>query len=453
VKKIKTRKTKRKRKTIPLILTNVLQTLYQLIDTFWVGRLGSKAVAAVSASFPILFFISSFGIGLTATDAIFVSQYKGSNNKRGIYHITTQTLIISFIISIILTIIGILLTNPILKLMHLNSSVFLMSSSYLKISFIGIIFMFSTLSFQSLMRGIGEVKLPLYLIALSVLLNLILDPLFIFGYKIIPPFGVSGAALATIFTQSISAIIGLIIMLNGKYEVKLNLKELKIDLNLIKRMLKIGFPNSIEQSQRAFGMVIFTFLVSSFGTRVLAAYGIGIRILSFIIIPAMGISIATSTLIGQNIGAKKIERAEKTAKISSITTFITLTLLGIILFIFAKQVATFFLPKSQPTVAISTEFIKIISLIFGFISFQMVLNGVFRGSGNTLISMSISIISFWLLRLPIAYVLSKLTPLKVEGLWLAFPIASIITATITLILFLKGDWKKKRIIHPTDMKN
>jgi len=431
--------------SVPIIFANILQTAYQLTDTFWVGRLGTVAVAAVSISFPIIFLIISLGMGLAIAGTILVAQYKGRNDKKALNHITSQTLLVVFVISIILAILGYFLSPYLINLMGAESSVFLGAVSYLKISFIGIIFMFIYLTFQSLMRGVGEVKIPMYIVFGTVLLNLILDPLFIFGYGFIPAFGVAGAAAATVGTQGLAAVIGIILLLKGRYQIKLHLNDLKPDFSLIKKMFKIGFPASIEQSTRAVGMIIMTFLVASFGTLSLAAYGIGVRILSFIIIPALGLSMATSTLVGQNIGAGKIKRAEEITKLSSLTGFIVLTIVGILTFLFARQISAVFIPGDLETIKSSALFIKIMALTFGFIGIQMSLNGAFRGSGNTMISMILSIVSLWVLRFPLAYLFSMQTHFAEVGIWIAFPIANVVTAMVAIIWFARGTWKQNKI--------
>ncbi len=430
---------------IPIIFANILQTAYQLTDTFWVGRLGTNAVASVSISFPIIFLIISLGGGLAIAGTILVSQFRGKGNKDAINHITSQTLFMVVIVSVLLSALGYLFAPLLIKLMGAGQDIFLDSVSYMKISFIGMVFVFTYMVFQSLMRGVGEVKKPMFIVFGTVLLNLILDPLFIFGYGIIPAFGVGGAAVSTIVTQGLAAMIGIGLLIKGQYHIQLHLKDLKPDFPLIKRMFKIGFPASVEQSTRALGITVMTFLVASFGTLTLATYGIGGRVLSFIIIPALGLSMATSTLVGQNIGAGKIERAEKIVKLSYKAGFIILTIIGILLFLFANKIASFFIPGELETIQSSALFIKIIALSFGFIGIQMSLNGAFRGSGNTKISMVISLISQWVLLFPIAYILSKHTSLNEIGLWIAFPVSNIISAIIGFIWFSKGTWKNKNL--------
>ena len=378
---------------------------------------------------------------------ILVSQYKGRNDQKAVNHISSQTLMIVVFISIILASIGYILSPFLIGLMGAEPDVYSGAVLYMKISFIGMIFMFTYMIFQSLMRGAGDVKTPVYIVLGTVILNLFLDPLFIFGYKFIPTFGIGGAAIATIVTQGIAAIIGIILLIKGQYQIQLHLKDLKPDIPLIKKIFKLGFPASIEQSTRALGMTIMTFLVATFGTLTIAAYGIGTKILSFVIIPAMGISMATSTLVGQNMGAKKMDRIEKVVKLSSLAGFIFLTLTGIIMFFFANQISAIFIPGEVETIQSSALFIKIMALTFGFIGIQMALSGAFRGTGNTIVSMVISIISLWVLRFPLAYILSMHTKLREVGLWIAFPATNVITTIITISWFARGTWKQKQVIE------
>ncbi len=430
--------------SLPIIFANLLQTAYQLTDTFWVGRLGSVAVAAVSISFPIIFLIVSLGGGLAIAGTILVAHAKGREDQKAIDHITSQTFLIVTIISVILAGAGFLLAPTLIHLMGAASAVAIAAITYVRLSFVGMVFVFIYMVFQSLMRGIGDVKTPMYIVFGAVALNLILDPLFIFGFSFMPALGVAGAALATLCTQALAALVGVVILIRGKHQLQLHLDDLKLDLLLSKEMFKLGFPASIEQSTRALGITVMTFLVASFGTLTLAAYGIGSRILSFIIIPALGFSMATSTLVGQNIGAGKVKRAEKIVKLSALTGFIILSLVGCLVFVFASQLVSFFIPGDLATIKSSSLFIKIMAPTFGFIGLQMALNGAFRGAGKTIISMSLSIISLWLLRFPLAYFLSNYTALSEIGIWLAFPIANIITAIIASLWFLTGSWQHNK---------
>ena len=195
--------------SLPIVFGNILQTAYQLIDTFWVGRLGAVAVAAVSLSFPVIFLLISLGGGLAIAGTILVAQYKGRGDTKQVDYISAQTLLLMVVISAVVSCFGYMISGPVMKLIGAGPEVLPAATSYLQISFLGMIFMFGFFVYQSLMRGVGDVKTPLYIVFTTVLMNLVLDPLFILGWGPIPAYGVSGAALATIGTQGVAAIVGI----------------------------------------------------------------------------------------------------------------------------------------------------------------------------------------------------------------------------------------------------
>lgn len=437
--------------SIPIIAANLLQTAYQLIDTFWVGRLGANAVAAVSVSFPIVFIIISLGVGLTMAGTILIAQNKGKKDYSAMDHITTQTMFLVFALSVVLSVFGYFISDVMLHWMNIEPVIFTDASKFLKITFLGTVFTFTFMVFQSLMRGIGEVKIPMFIVLGTVLLNLVLDPLFIFGYGFIPRMNVEGAAVATFISQALSTIIGIMILYKGKYGLKLNLKNYKPDFKLYKTIFKLGLPSSIEMSMRGLGMLVMTYLVTKFGTQTLATYGIGSRIFGFIIVPTIGLSMATTTLVGQNIGAGKPDRAEKTAIISAVAGFVGLTIVGIIFFLFAHNIAAFFVPDEPQTIIDSAYFIKILSVGFGFLAVIQVLNGTFRGAGDTMITMIFSMISIWVLRFPIAYYLSHFTDLKAVGIWYSFDFDIAIGFLLTIFWFKRGKWKTKKLTQEMKM--
>jgi len=429
------------RLSIPLILTNILQTAYNLIDTFWVGRLGKISVAAVSLSFPIIFIIISLGSGLAVAGSILVAKRKGAQDMQAVTHISSQTFFSVFFASLLLALAGYVTTPVLVGIMKSSPEVFAEAVAYLKISFLGLPAMFIYVTFQSLMRSVGDVILPFYIVLATVLLNLALDPLFIFGWKgILNPYGVRGAAIATILTQLLGAVISLYFMLKGHKGIHVKIKDFLPDYTLIKQMFRLGMPVSIEQISRATGIFVMVMLVAHFGTLALASYGIGSRILSFIIIPAFGLGMATSTLVGQNIGAKEHERVKKTLKLSLSIAFGILSFFGILFYLYAPVIARIFIPDDTLTIAESSIFIKHLAVSFGFLGILIVLIGAFRGAGKTQISMLLALFSVWILRFPLAYYLSYHTSLQVRGIWLSYPVTNIVTALAGLTILVKYKW-------------
>lgn len=436
---------------IPMIFANILQAGYQLIDAFWVGRLGGVAVASVAVSVPITFLTIALGVGFAIAGSTLIAQYFGAKNHKMVNHVAAQTLLMVVFVSIVLGAFGYVISPFILKLMGVPSDVYVGALGFMRISFVGLVFNFFFFMFQSIMRGIGEAKIPLYIVLGTVFLNFILNPFFIFGWGFIPALGVAGAAMATVGTQSIAAFIGLGVLLKGKYGIHLSLKDFKPDYSFIKQAFMLGLPASIEQSARALGMTVLTFLIASFGTLTVAAYGVGSNILQLVLIPAMGLSIAISILVGQNIGAKNIKRAEEIGNFGTKISFAFLTVIGIVVFIFSKYLIQFFVPGDAAVIDSGSQFLKIIALSWGFMAVQFSLTGVLRAAGNMMAPLALSLISQWVLQFPLAYILSKHTSLGVRGLWWSFAITNILIALLTMIWYVKGDWKKIKIISDEEI--
>ncbi len=434
--------------SIPIIGVNLLQTAYQLTDAFWVGRLGAAEVAAVSVSFPINFLLIALGSGLAVAGSILVAQFAGAGNREKVNRVAAQTLLMVLIVSTVLSITAYILSPLILGLVGVGPDIFHDANQFQRITFLGLVFTFSFIMFQSTMRGIGEVRLPLYINLCTVTLNFFLDPLLIFGWGPFPANGVAGAAYATLATQILSTIAGFTVLFSGRSGIHLKWEYLKPDWKQIQYSFKLGLPASIEQSARGLGLTVMTGLVSGFGTFTLAVYGVGSRILSFVIIPALGVSMACSALVGQNIGAGNVKRAAEIARLAAWMSFGILSGVGVLFFAFAPAIVGFFIPDDPAVIREGTVYLRAMALTFGFIGVQQAFIGVFRGSGNTVVSMMLSIIGVWLLQFPLALFLSRNTALGFRGIWFAFPVSNTLSAMLAMLWFRKGSWQNKKLIEP-----
>jgi putative MATE family efflux protein len=306
--------------------------------------------------------------------------------------------------------------------------------------------------FQSIMRGVGEARLPVFIVLGTVILNFILDPPFIFGWGPIPALGVMGAAVATLSTQSLAAVVGLIVLMRGKHGIHLAWRDFVPDFEYMKRAFFLGFPASVEQSARALALTVLTFLITSFGTVTVASYGVGSTILQVVMIPAMGLSMAISALVGQNIGAGNVDRAARIGRLGAWLGFGILSAFGVVAFAFARQLVAFFVPNDPAIIAGGALFVRTMALSWGFMGAQFSLTGVLRASGNMVETMLLTLVSQWVLQFPLAYVLSKQTALGERGIWWAMPITNVIIVLITMGVYAKGDWKTKRLTRAEDQR-
>lgn len=430
---------------IPIVAANMLQTVYQLTDTFWLGRLGAVAVAAVSLSFPILFLIISFGGGLTVAGTVLVAQFFGKGDTQQVNHIAGQTVVSLVGISIVLAAAGYAVTGPLIALFAPEPEVAVPAAEYLRISFLGLAFFFGYIVFQALLRGIGEVRIPFLIVLGSVTINFIADPLFILGWGPIPAMGVAGAAIATIVSQGLAGIVGITLLVGGRFGIRVRRHDLRPHWPTISRVLRLGLPASVEQSTRAIGLSVMMLLVTGFGTTVVAAYGIGARFFGFVIIPALGLSLATSTLVGQNMGAGQSDRADETTRLAARIGFLALSAVGLVLYSFAVPLTRLFIPESPEVVEMGATFLRIMAPTYGFVAIQQVMTGAFRGAGRTVMAMALTIVTLWVLQFPLAFILSERTALREAGIWWAFPITNIAAAVIAWVWFRRGTWKSRSL--------
>jgi putative MATE family efflux protein len=436
----------------PIVFGNLLQTGYQLVDAFWVGKLGAAAVAAVAVSFPVSFLLIALGSGFSVASSVLVAQNFGAGNMKMVNHVAAQSLVLQIVLALVLTVVAHVASPYILHLMGAGPDIFEQANKFQRVLFWGLSFNFGFLMFQSLMRGVGEVRIPLYINLVTLALNFGLDPLFIYGWGPIPALGVAGSAMATLVTQVLSVVVGFAVLLRGRSGIQLSYKGYQPDWALIKRTIKLGGPSSVDLSARALGLSMLTTLAAGFGTTVLATYGIGSRIIALAIIPALGISLACSTLVAQNIGARNLPRAIRTANYAFGVSFAGLLLVGAAIWVAAGPLVSFFLRGDETVSTNAVEFIRIAALSLCFTGVQQTVSGAFRGAGNTLSAMVLTITGIWGFQFPVAWYLSHHTGLGFRGIWWSFVVANVLIALVAAVWYRRGTWYKHVLASPAANK-
>jgi putative MATE family efflux protein len=365
----------------------------------------------------------------------------GAGRQDMVNHVAAQTMLMVLVTSAVLGAAGFVLAPYLLELLDVAPDVYAGALGFMRVSFVGVIFIFLYAMFQALMRGVGETRIPLMIVLATVILNFLFDPLFIFGWGPLPPQGVMGAALATLATQALAAALGIGIFLRGRHGIHLSWRDFSPDPVYIRRAFALGLPGSIELSVRGVGPMLLSFLVAGFGTVTLAGYGVGSNILQFVTIPAMGMSMAVSTLVSQNMGAGNIARAARVTVLGAAASFVILTAVGLIAFILAPNLVAFFVPNAPDVISEGAQFIRIMCLAWGGIGVQLCVVSAFRASGNMLNAMVIALVSQFMFQFPLAYILAKHTSLQAAGLWWSFPITNIAVAAVAACWFAQGGWK------------
>ncbi|WP_107571993.1 MATE family efflux transporter [Clostridioides difficile] len=426
---------------MPMLIGSLFQQLYNTADSIIVGRfIGKEAMAAVSGANPIMFLLVAALMGVSLGFSILVSQFYGSGDLKKVKATIDTTYILLFIGSILISILGIVFGGPMLKLMNTPESVFAQSKLYLTIIFSGILFSAGYNSVSAILRGLGDSVTPLYFLIIATILNIVLDLTFIVVLRM----GVEGVALATIMAQAVSFIIS-IIYLNKKHEVlKFKIKGIVYDNKIFKDGLRLGLPSGVQQMLFSIGNMALQFLVNSYGTSAMAAFGAGLRIENFISLPIMNLGSAVSTFVAQNIGAGENERVKKGIRESiKMTLVLAVTVIALILLFRENLIALFNTDKD--VIKIGSSYLFIIGPFFLFIGTSFVLSSAMKGAGDSMFALISSIVSLWLGRLPASYMLSKF--LGTDGIWMGIPFGWTLGLIVTVIYYKKGHWKTKAIVN------
>jgi len=422
---------------VPMLIGNVFQQLYQVVDSVIVGNvLGKSALAAVGSTFPIIFALIALIIGLGSGFGIVISQYFGAKQIDKV-KLTISTMFIALgILSVAMSIIGIALNGPILRLLKLPEELMHPASTYLVIYLTGTILMFGFNGTSAVLRGLGDSKTPLIFLIISTIANIVLDLLFVVVFN----WGIAGAAWATVISQTGAFVTGVIYLNRNHTVLNFKLSEFEFNKKIFIQGVKIGLPTGLQQTFVAFGMMAIMGIVNGFGTNVIAAYSVGFRIDSFASLPAMALSAALATFTGQNLGAGKDERVKK----GLISTLIMATIFSIILvttiLLLREQIVGLF-NKDAEVVRIGSEYLTIVNLFYFFFILMFIFHGVLRGAGATLVPMFLSVLSLWLIRVPLAAILSKYW--GETGIWWSVPIAWTAGMTGSIIYYASGKWKGK----------
>lgn len=432
----------------PVMISNGLQMLYNLVDTYWLGKLGKEAVAAPTLGFPVVFLLISLGSGFSIAGVALVSQHTGAGSEKHANEAAGQVMSFMFISALVLSVGGYFLAPFLLDtLMGAPEAVYPKALSYIRIIFWGLPTMFIFFAFRSLVRGIGDMVTPMLITGGSMIANVILDPILIFGLVGLPEMGVAGAAMATVLSRAAAAAVAGYLLFSGRIEVTVTLQSLRLKFHWVSQILRIGLPSAIGQVGTAIGFVVLMGLVSRIGVVAVSAYGIGQRIISLLNISIWGLASPLTTMIGQNIGAENKDRAITAAHRSFALAFSTLSALAIVVYLFRKPLFRVFI-DDPAVIEVGARFITIFIWSIPFFGIFSLVSSVFRGSGHTKPPMILSLIRLLVLRVGISYLLAfGLVGLNMgaDGLWLGLFISNTLSGIMAFAWFLRGTWLEKTI--------
>ncbi len=428
----------------PIAAGMALQAFYNLVDAFWLGHWTKEALAAQSVSMPFFFLVFALVQAFATAGSSVVSQYTGAGRHYDADRAAAQMFLVLAAFAAALTLPMVLMAPGLLRLMGVPEEALDQGAAYMRIAMVGLPFMAFTAGYASALRALGNTMTIVLIGAATNLINLVLDPVLIFGLLGVPAMGVSGAAIATLTANIVNALICYRCLRAGHVGLRTRLADLKPDRAMLLTIVKIAAPLSINRSSDSWGFFVFRILINHLGITVLTAYTIGFRILQFFTMPAVALGYAAAPVVGQALGAGNRALARRAVWVSTALAAVVLLLPMLGMVIFGQGIASFF--RADPDVMKEAgRFFLVVPASSYFFQVIMVLSAAFIGSGNTQAPMVISLMRHWALRLPIGYLLGYALGMGSMGIYLGMAIGNLVGAAVTLWVFLRGRWQRASV--------
>lgn len=428
--------------SVPMILEMLMEALFALFDAIFVSRLGDdNALATVGLTESVIMIVYSVAIGISMGATAMVARRVGEKNIGAAKIAAMQSIYIGVTMSVILGVMGFFFATEILQLMGANDAIISTGVNYTRWMFGGNISIMLLFLINGIFRGAGNASIAMRALILSNGLNIILDPILIFGWGPIPSLGVEGAAIATTIGRSTGVLYQLYHLTRGDGLIRLDTKSLVVDWKIIWQLIKVSAGGAGQFLIASASWIFLVRLITTFGSAAAAGYTIGIRVIVFAILPAWGMSNAAATLVGQNLGANQPDRAEKSVWRSAFLTMLFLGFVSIVFFIAPEFIVTSFFKTTPDSLFYSVQCLRIVSIGYIFYAYGMVLGQSFNGAGDTRTPTILNLFAFWLLQIPLAYFLSIILEMGPAGAFSAIAISESILAIACIIIFKRGKWK------------
>ncbi len=429
---------------VPMVLEMIMESVFAVVDIFFVSKLGADAVATVGITESTMTIVYAIGVGLAVATTALVSRRIGEKKKKEAGEVAFQALVIGVVISVVIAVVGIIYAKPFLKIMGATDKMAEEGYMFPAIMFGGNVVIMLLFIINAVFRSSGDAAISMRVMWFANIINIILDPLLIFGYGPFPEMGLKGAAVATTTGRGLAVVYQFYLLSSGKYRIQLFLENIRIKLNIIWELLKISGGGIMQNLIATSSWILLVRIIAVSGPDAIAGYTIAIRIVLFLLLPAWGLSNAAATLVGQNLGAKRPDRAEKSVWITAYVNMAFMGLMGALLAIFPEFWIKIFIAE-ETVVYNGITALRILSFGFIFYGLAMVLVQGFNGSGDTATPTKMNLITFWVLEIPLAYFLAIMLNKGLTGASISVVLAESFLAMFALYLFRKGKWKLREV--------
>ncbi|MFC1897193.1 MATE family efflux transporter [Chloroflexota bacterium] len=428
----------------PMVLNEIFWVVGMFVDMVWVGRLGVASIAGVGVAGMVVMVLMSARWGLNTGTRAIIARFIGAGDTKGANHVAQQAFVISASYAIVVGSIGVIFAVPILSLFGLEADVVREGAAYMRVQFAGSVLMAFWIMAESIMQASGDAVTPMKVTIVARFTHLVLDPFLIFGWWIFPRFGVIGAATAGVVGYSVGMALGLWVLFSGRSRIQLSMRNFRLDPSIIWRIVRIGIPASLMSVQRSFGNLFLVQLTVPFGTLSVAAHTLYQRLEMVLRLPSMGLGMAAGVLVGQNLGARQPQRAEKSGWLAiGLVQGLMIICSGVIL-LWAERIVGLF--STEPAlVEVASIFIRIAAAGYLVLGLNAVFQQSLAGAGDTVPVMIITLLMIWAVQLPLAFFLPKITNLGVLGIRWAIVAGLVVGAVNYILYFWLGRWKRKKV--------
>lgn len=429
---------------VPMIMEMIMESVFAVVDIFFVGKLGNEAVATVGLTESVLSLVYSVAIGLSMAATALVARRVGEKNMDEAAHAGMQTIVFAVALSVVIAIVGVTFAEGILRLMGANSKMIAENIVYTRVMFGGNVVIMLLFLINGIFRGAGDASIAMRSLWIANICNIILCPLLIYGWGPVPALGLKGAAFATTFGRAVGVAYQMYRLFIKRGLLHFYASHIRPHKELLKQIVKIGSTGTIQFLVSSASWIFLARLMAGFHEAAMAGYQVSIRILIFFLLPAWGLSNAAATLVGQNLGAGKPERAEQSVITTGIYTTIFMAAVSLFFFLFGTPVVNFM--NSDPLARhYAIQSLRIVSLGYVFFGIEMVTMNAFNGAGDTRTPTIVNLLAFWLFQIPLAWFLAEHYVKEPRGVFYAILMSQLVAATLSYKLFKKGRWKTVKV--------
>ena len=430
--------------SVPMILEMMMESLFGVVDAFWVAKLGADAVAAVGITESMLSLVFTVAMGLSTAVIATVARRIGEKDPQGAATTAAQSIFIAIVVSIPISIVGIFYMPNLLRLMHATESVITTGAGYGQVILGANVIIMLLFLLNAVFRGSGDAAIAMRVLWIANIINIILVPLFVFGVGPFPKLGVMGSSVATSIGRGTGVAIQLYFLFSGRARVHVQLSQLRIQWNLMVKLIRLSLGGMFQILVATSSWIGLVFIISSFGKEAVAGYTLAIRIIIFSILPSWGMCNAAATLVGQNLGAGKPERAEKSVWVTGHYNAMFMVAISLIYIFFAESLLRIF-TSEVAVITYGVDCLRYISFGYLFYAYGMVVVQSFNGAGDTFTPTLINLFCHWLFQIPLAYGLAIWAGWGPKGVFTAIALAESLVAVVGIILFRRGKWKTRKV--------